>query len=102
MIPHPPSSPLLPDTTLFRSGAAEPASPQHIAGVTERLAAHVLGVPGYEESRVIYGGSAKPGLLPKVGSAVGGLLDRKSTRLDSSHANISYDVFCLKKNKNLT
>ena len=54
-------------------GAAEPASPAHIAGVTERLAAHVATVPGYEESRVIYGGSAKPGLLPKLGSAVGGL-----------------------------
>ncbi|MFC0682292.1 triose-phosphate isomerase family protein [Lysobacter korlensis] len=54
-------------------GAAEPASPAHIAGVTERLAAHVAAVPGYEGSRVIYGGSAKPGLLPKLGSAVGGL-----------------------------
>ncbi len=54
-------------------GAAEPASPEHIAGVTERLAAHVSTVPGYEGSRVIYGGSAKPGLLPKLGGAVGGL-----------------------------
>src|SRR5438445_6805360 len=32
--------------------------------------------------------------------AVGRLLDRKSTRLNSSHANISYAVFCLKKKKN--
>ena len=54
-------------------GAAEPASAEHIAGVTERLAAHVVAVPGYEQSRVIYGGSAKPGLLPRLGSAVGGL-----------------------------
>jgi triosephosphate isomerase len=54
-------------------GAAEPASPSHIAGVAERLAAHVAAVPGYGQSRVIYGGSAKPGLLPKLGSAVGGL-----------------------------
>jgi triosephosphate isomerase len=54
-------------------GAAEPASPAHIAAVTERLAAHVATVPGYGDSRVIYGGSAKPGLLPKLGSAVGGL-----------------------------
>src|SRR3712207_7064875 len=33
---------------------------------------------------------------------LGRLLDRKSTRLNSSHANISYAVFCLKKNKNPT
>src|SRR3712207_8119392 len=31
-----------------------------------------------------------------------GIVDRKSTRLNSSHANISYAVFCLKKKKNLT
>src|SRR3712207_7961997 len=33
------------------------------------------------------------------GGALGGYLDRKSTRLNSSHANISYAVFCLKKKK---
>jgi triosephosphate isomerase len=54
-------------------GAAEPATPAHIAVVTERLADHVSAVPGYAKSRVIYGGSAKPGLLPKLGPAVGGL-----------------------------
>src|SRR3712207_7736405 len=37
-------------------------------------------------------------VVPDVGGALG--LDRKSTRLNSSHANISYAVFCLKKKKN--
>src|SRR5438445_9676528 len=38
---------------------------------------------------------------PPLISSIGALLDRKSTRLNSSHANISYAVFCLKKkNKN--
>jgi triosephosphate isomerase (TIM) len=54
-------------------GAEEPASPAHIAAVADQLTAHVAAVPGYSDSRVVYGGSAKPGLLPKLGSSVGGL-----------------------------
>jgi triosephosphate isomerase len=54
-------------------GAAEPAAPGHIAAVAELLAAHVKSVDGFRDSTVIYGGSAKPGLLPKLGGAVGGL-----------------------------
>src|SRR3712207_6856483 len=42
----------------------------------------------------------KDGTVRTVGTVVcGGVLDRKSTRLNSSHANISYAVFCLKKKK---
>src|SRR3712207_7980872 len=41
-------------------------------------------------------------LLPERRSASGLSVDRKSTRLNSSHANISYAVFCLKKKKNIT
>src|SRR3712207_7637287 len=39
-------------------------------------------------------------ILPRMSVAVRGSRDRKSTRLNSSHANISYAVFCLKKKKN--
>src|SRR3712207_7661528 len=75
MIRRPPRSTLFPYTTLFRSEAhAHSARRAHVAGVVE--AALAL-------------------------QAVGAEADRKSTRLNSSHANISYAVFCLKKKKNV-
>src|SRR3712207_7265281 len=74
MIRRPPRSTLFPYTTLFRS------------------------LKAYQEALV---------MLPsdEVGTAAVthhqlGVIDRKSTRLNSSHANISYAVFCLKKKKN--
>src|SRR3712207_7619852 len=89
MIRRPPRSTLFPYTTLFRSaptggnrpGAAEPPA-------RARPDAPATG----------------PGTQPSLrGEAAGGPLgatgDRKSTRLNSSHANISYAVFCLKKKK---
>src|SRR3712207_8565401 len=86
MIRRPPRSTLFPYTTLFRS---------HVAG--EREAGHEAHV-GREDDR--------PGLVELVaaiGDAVAAddlaVVDRKSTRLNSSHANISYAVFCLKKKK---
>src|SRR3712207_7477425 len=91
MIRRPPRSPLFPYTTLFRS--------RQVAGV--RLAAvgqagrHELGEP----DRVA---PARHELADRL--ALGRQqphVDRKSTRLNSSHANISYAVFCLKK-KNKT
>src|ERR1035437_6196145 len=42
-------------------------------------------------------GSVEPALAPAAEYEPTGTLDRKSTRLNSSHANISYAVFCLKK-----
>src|SRR3712207_7469572 len=46
------------------------------------------------------GGSGDPGAVERPQAQAGaGYLDRKSTRLNSSHANISYAVFCLKKKK---
>src|SRR3712207_8044912 len=92
MIRRPPRSTLFPYTTLFRSQIGEPGEGEARAG---------------EEGEVGEGGEA-----PRVGQvdrAVGldagpdlgrhGDADRKSTRLNSSHANISYAVFCLKKKK---
>src|SRR3712207_7057433 len=82
MIRRPPRSTLFPYTTLFRSDAVQPRHPQ-LAGV---------GVhPDLGELR--------PEGVGGVVLVLRGLVDRKSTRLNSSHANISYAVFCLKKKK---
>src|SRR5258707_5532047 len=50
-------------------------------------------------SQVTHGGDRETGRGGDRQPAVGHLRDRKSTRLNSSHANISYAVFCLKKKK---
>src|SRR3712207_7663769 len=88
MIRRPPRSTLFPYTTLFRSQDLDGAA------VTERV----------EECRQVDAAGRlrehedlRPRLLPCDLRVVGG--DRKSTRLNSSHANISYAVFCLKKKK---
>src|SRR3712207_7303359 len=78
MIRRPPRSTLFPYTTLFRS--AEPGAGE--GGVVEGHAHHDKGPSGGFCT-------AKP--------RAGGLRDRQSTRLNSSHANISYAVFCFKK-----
>src|SRR3712207_8301329 len=83
MIRRPPRSTLFPYTTLFRSQAA-PLGPR-------RRRARGEGGQGR-------GGRRQPGPQRLPAGRLGG--DRKSTRLNSSHANISYAVFCLKKKKN--
>src|SRR3712207_8974437 len=90
MIRRPPRSTLFPYTTLFRSPPGldqrhRRALPleHHRGGHAEHPAAHDRDV-----HRQI-----------AVQLRVGRLRDRKSTRLNSSHANISYAVFCLKKKK---
>src|SRR3712207_7570744 len=95
MIRRPPRSTLFPYTTLFRS-----------LGLGQTLGAHAPVPPGLGPAAdavadvCLIGqsdGAAGPrleGLLEDQGGA-----DRKSTRLNSSHANISYAVFCLKKKK---
>src|SRR5438105_8342775 len=81
MIRRPPRSTLFPYTTLFRSRAVEA---ERVADRDRPLAdAEVIGVAEL-------GGRERGGRLD---------LDRKSTRLNSSHEWISYAVFCLKKKK---
>src|SRR3712207_6871817 len=89
MIRRPPRSTLFPYTTLFRS----------VDEVVHRVAAVSLHPPGHREAAGLEGGDQR---LPQVGvrhRLARAVLDRKSTRLNSSHANISYAVFCLKKKK---
>src|SRR3712207_8207194 len=99
MIRRPPRSTLFPYTTLFRSvelggqlgdpGLADAG--EHLQDgerPVDRLDATGAGLPSIE--RVAHDATVAQRLL-----------DRKSTRLNSSHANISYAVFCLKK-KNIT
>src|SRR3712207_7225930 len=98
MIRRPPRSTLFPYTTLFRSrnggrrGARRDALLRGAARRRRRGRVRVQGV-----RRVAGRGDVLH--LRDHGAAQGGALDRKSTRLNSSHANISYAVFCLKKKK---
>src|SRR3712207_7653370 len=91
MIRRPPRSTLFPYTTLFRSGFA-----QHD---------QIEAVSAPEVGCTVYAPVPKPKdpkvdrHAPKPGDGVAVAADRKSTRLNSSHANISYAVFCLKKKK---
>src|SRR3712207_8325404 len=92
MIRRPPRSTLFPYTTLFRS------SWRAAMVVTAVLAAMALVAAAVALARPHPGGGAGGGVEVQRGR--GGLpADRKSTRLNSSHANISYAVFRLKKKK---
>src|SRR2546427_3181133 len=93
MIRRPPRSTLFPYTTLFRSHAAFLGQRLHgQARIGPRMQALQRGGQG----RRIAGQGQGRGL----GTAVQQVLqDRKSTRLNSSHSQISYAVFCLKKKK---
>src|SRR3712207_8208485 len=93
MIRRPPRSTLFPYTTLFRSGPDPPGPPVR---AHDAEGARAADRPA---------GAADPGGDRRTPPGVGqhredARADRKSTRLNSSHANISYAVFCLKK-KNL-
>src|SRR3712207_7391429 len=92
MIRRPPRSTLFPYTTLFRSDRrllleAEP-------GDQAPDVPHGLG-PGVQRVHDVAGEDAVAAHGPDPAR------DRKSTRLNSSHANISYAVFCLKKKKKI-
>src|SRR3712207_8400198 len=83
MIRRPPRSTLFPYTTLFRSDDAVPPTARNVQIRRRALQVHATVVAAISGAMVL----------------VWLLTDRKSTRLNSSHANISYAVFCLKKKK---
>src|SRR3712207_8469668 len=88
MLRPPPRSTLFPYTTLFRSISGA------VAAQSEPVVPHLLAERlQVVEALLCYLPLPALRLLPLSG------LDRKSTRLNSSHANISYAVFCLKKKK---
>src|SRR3712207_8233372 len=84
MIRRPPRSTLFPYTTLFRSDGDDPRAQRDVR------ARDAVGVP-----------AAVPALVVRAHDREQAARDRKSTRLNSSHANISYAVFCLKKTKTI-
>src|SRR3712207_8870927 len=94
MIRRPPRSTLFPYTTLFRSeeqGAVVVHLVQRLPG-SGREDLHVLGREAISQRIRLVQVSRDNDLT---------VVDRKSTRLNSSHANISYAVFCLKKKKQI-
>src|SRR3712207_7312825 len=100
MIRRPPRSTLFPYTTLFRS----------VPGLDEVLGPRRRVDRDLDRVRAVVGGDPGADALPRLdrdrergleGRLVLGRQDRKSTRLNSSHANISYAVFCLKKKQRL-
>src|SRR3712207_8485184 len=96
MIRRPPRSTLFPYTTLFRS---DPADQPAARDVADELTEHEHGG---DEPRDREGGAEVAGDQRDDrddGAFADREEDRKSTRLNSSHANISYAVFCLKKKK---
>src|SRR3712207_8843547 len=92
MIRRPPRSTLFPYTTLFRSLPYSVCVQHKTFGNILWIQAHNMDGPaGVQNDRRI--------VFVLVGDLLSRNLDRKSTRLNSSHANISYAVFCLKKKK---
>src|SRR3712207_7669203 len=100
MIRRPPRSTLFPYTTLFRSGrvgrGGGPAAGRAAAPFFPEPQVLQEGERDHSQERVV----VQPAPAPALEVVEAQLLDRKSTRLNSSHANISYAVFCLKKKKN--
>src|SRR3712207_7253041 len=96
MIRRPPRSTLFPYTTLFRSLAPPHTYREAYPFLREVWAGLVAEAPS--GGSVLAGDSAGGGLALGLAQELVAE-DRKSTRLNSSHANISYAVFCLKKNK---
>src|SRR2546428_1884092 len=96
MIRRPPRSTLFPYTTLFRSTASGPA---------EQIPAGAVGAHAVTEEALVRpaaGQEHRPGAVAeqRIGFQIV-WIDRKSTRLNSSHDQISYAVFCLKKKSTL-
>src|SRR3712207_6873619 len=95
MIRRPPRSTLFPYTTLFRSDPDRFYLPVQAIDPFGQVTSI-----DYDESALLVTRTQDP--LGNVVQAEHDYRDRKSTRLNSSHANISYAVFCLKKNTIIT
>src|SRR3712207_7433923 len=89
MIRRPPRSTLFPYTTLFRSAGTYNADPVHSS----------FGFAVKYQGVSLFRGTLSEVEASLTDGNIKGSADRKSTRLNSSHANISYAVFCLKKKK---
>src|SRR3712207_7419768 len=87
MIRRPPRSTLFPYTTLFRSSLTDKGREVHeiVKSLYDKHSQTIQPIGGISDDD-----------FSRLNQA---LTDRKSTRLNSSHANISYAVFCLKKKK---
>src|SRR3712207_7541295 len=90
MIRRPPRSTLFPYTTLFRSPTPTPHLPLHPASIVNLTSER----PRQRNFHWLWRRTVNQSCV-RAAEAI----DRKSTRLNSSHANISYAVFCLKKKK---
>src|SRR3712207_7672531 len=96
MIRRPPRSTLFPYTTLFRSQALELKDDQGLSYSFQIEVQPEFTLPDFSTLKV------KKPKIAVTEQNVDQAIDRKSTRLNSSHANISYAVFCLKKKKKFT
>src|SRR3712207_7853043 len=94
MIRRPPRSTLFPYTTLFRSIGAVVDVEQRALGALEEHPFAGIERPAQQQAGVDDAVLERLGVLRVL---LHHLVDRKSTRLNSSHANISYAVFCLTK-----
>src|SRR3712207_7098047 len=101
MIRRPPRSTLFPYTTLFRSLCT---ARRTLARFGALRASGGTTIPGFgaaaqhDRAHAEPGAGVRPPITERSRFGLGqGGVDRKSTRLNSSHANISYAVFCLKK-----
>src|SRR5690349_23057660 len=91
MLQRPPRSTLFPYTTLFRSSQSRPA----LRSIAHRRSRRELAARPEGEARVLDWPRAARSVRRRS-------VDRKSTRLNSSHVEISYAVFCLKKKNKRT
>src|SRR3712207_8692193 len=100
MIRRPPRSTLFPYTTLFRSqmaGSREKLEEWRNQTITQmRQQMH----DDFKNTQLVQ--KMRQELVKDVKVTPADVRDRKSTRLNSSHANISYAVFCLKKKRSLS
>src|SRR3712207_7609183 len=102
MIRRPPRSTLFPYTTLFRSGDAWRPYLPTLPTDARALAEHANSFDDRAALWTAFDAAARQAAEQSHPEYAALQADRKSTRLNSSHANISYAVFCLKKKKPIT